>query len=71
MSYIKKLKDLREKLGYSKTEMARSLGISKTYYWQIEHKKRNLSYKMAYRIAEILALKPDDIFYDEFNKSLD
>ena len=63
-----KLYDLRIKLGYSRTDMGKLLDISKVYYWQIENKQRNLSYRMAFQIAEILGSKPDELFYDEFKK---
>ena len=46
--------------------MAIKLGISKPFYWQIENGKRNLSYKMAVKIASIFKMKPDDIFYKDF-----
>ena len=65
---MKKLKRIRKKYGYSCSEMADFLGISKPFYWQIENKKRNLSYKMALNISKIFDLKPDDLFYDEYKK---
>ena len=49
--------------------MADILGISKPYYWQIEHDQKRLSYDMAIKIADIFHLKPDDLFYDEFKES--
>lgn len=60
------LKELREKKGLSYEDMAKKLKISKAYYWQIEHKNRRLSYEMAKSIAAIFGLKPDDIFYEEY-----
>lgn len=59
------LKELREKQGLSYEEMAKILGISKAYYWQLEHKNRRLYYDMAKKIAEIFKLKPDDIFFED------
>lgn len=59
------LKELREKQGLSYEDMAKILGISKAYYWQIEHKNRRLYYDMAKKIAEIFNLKPDDIFFED------
>lgn len=63
-----KLANLREEKGISYQEMADSLGISKCYYWQLEHKKRRLYYDLAKKIATIFELKPDDIFYDEMEE---
>lgn len=62
------LKELREKRGFSYEDMANLLGISKAYYWQIEHKNRRLYYEMAKKIAAIFEMKPDDIFFDDFTK---
>ena len=59
------LRELREKKGLSYLDMAEILGISKAFYWQIEHKNRRLYYDMAKKIAAIFDLKPDDIFYEE------
>ena len=63
---LEPLKKIREKKGYSYLDMADLLGISKSYYWQIEHKKKRLSYDMALKIASIFEVKPDELFYDEF-----
>jgi len=61
-----KLEEIRNKNNKSYLEMSKILGISKTYYWQLEKGKRNLSYKMAYKIAKILKTKPDSLFYDDY-----
>lgn len=68
MNHNEYLKMLREKKGLSYEDMAKKLGISKSYYWQIEHKNRRLSYEMAKDIAKIFELKPDDLFYEDNNK---
>lgn len=65
---IKKLKTLQEirinnKVSYQ--NMADTLEISKTYYWQLENGKRRLNYELAKKIAAIFKLKPDDIFYND------
>ncbi len=59
------LKELREKQGLRYEDMAKLLGISKSYYWQIEHKNRRLHYDMAKKIANVFHLKPDDIFFKD------
>ena len=66
MMNMSRLKELRTINNYSYEDMAKMLGISKPYYWQIENKKRRLYYSLAKKIADIFKLKPDDIFYDEF-----
>lgn len=65
-----KLKEVRNKKGYTIKEMASKLNISSAFYCQIENKKRNLSYEMAFKIASVLNTKPDQLFYDEFKKEL-
>lgn len=60
-----KLANLREEHQLSYQDMADQLGISKCYYWQIEHKQRRLYYDLAKKIADVFGLRPDEIFFDE------
>lgn len=60
------LMELRKRYKYTCSYMAEQLKISKPFYWQIENKKRKLSYEMAVKIAKIFNKKPDDIFYIDF-----
>lgn len=60
-----RLTELREQNHYSYEDMSKMLGISKCFYWQLEHKTRRLYYDMAKKIANIFNLKPDDIFYEK------
>ncbi len=63
---IEKLQLIRNNKNISYKNMAEMLGVSKTYYWQIENGKRRITYEFAKKIASIFNLKPDDIFYEEF-----
>lgn len=63
----KKLKELRKKKKYTMLQMANMLGISKSFYSQIEYGNRTLTYKMAYKISKIFNRKPDYIFYEDTN----
>ena len=56
------LKRLRKENNFTIYEMASKLGISSSYYSQIENKKRKLYYDFAIKIAAIFSKKPDDIF---------
>ncbi len=56
------LKRLRKENNFTIYEMASKLGISSSYYSQIENKKRRLYYDFAIKIAAIFNKKPDDIF---------
>lgn len=67
---MKKLKELRAQNRMSYNDMAKLLNINKTFYWQIENERRNLSYNMAFNISRIFNLKPDDIFYDHYKIKL-
>ena len=60
---MNKLKNLRLLHNLTIKEMAKLIGVSPAYYWQIENEKRNLYYKLAIKIAKVFNLKPDDIFY--------
>lgn len=60
-----KLQQLRIENHYSYLQMAELIGISKAYYWQLEHHNRRLYYDLAKKIASVFHLKPDDIFFKE------
>lgn len=64
-----KLKDLRLKKGLRCIDVANALGISKTFYWQLENGKRKLSYEMAFKIATYFKTKPDSLFFEDFKRN--
>lgn len=66
-----KLRELRVKNKYTSQQMADKLGISKSFYSQIETGSRRLTYNMAVRISSILKRTPDFIFYDDEINKLD
>lgn len=63
MMYV--LKQHRLNKGYSCEMMARKLGISKTYYWQIEQGKRRITYELAVKMAEVFNTTPDTLLYED------
>lgn len=63
---MNKLQEYRLMNNYSCQYMADQLNISKSFYWQIENKKRRLSYEFALKIANIFNTTPDEIFYEEY-----
>lgn len=65
-----KLKITREQNKYTSLEIANKLGISKSFYSQLENGHRRLTYDMALKIAKIFKTKPDELFYDEYIKHL-
>jgi len=62
------LKQYRIKNKLSYQTMGNLLGISKTFYWQIENNKRRLSYERAIEIAKIFNVTPDELFYEDIKK---
>lgn len=63
MYNMDKLKKIRKEYNYTIYDMARILKITPSFYSQIENKKKRLFYDMAFKIAAIFNMKPDDIFY--------
>lgn len=63
-----KLRKMRLEKNYTMQNIADMLGISKSFYSQIENGNRTLTYKMAVSIAKIFNKKPDYIFYCDVNK---
>jgi len=56
------LKRLRKNFGMTQKEMAGGMGISESFYCQLEGGKRKLTVDHAFRIAEIFDKSLDDIF---------
>ncbi len=65
MKKYKKLGELRVKKGYTLEGLAKRLGITKQYLWDLEDGRRILSYKMAYKISVILDTTPDLLFLED------
>ena len=51
---MKKLKDLRKKMGFTCAQMAEKLNMCTAYYWQIENNQRGLYYQTAKRLQQFL-----------------
>jgi len=64
---LKKLRQIRKEKNITSKEMAKRLNISRAFYCQIENRSRRLTYEMAVKIARVFKMKPDKIFYDDFN----
>ncbi|EIW20088.1 MULTISPECIES: helix-turn-helix transcriptional regulator [Pelosinus] len=60
----KELAIARENIGLTQARMAELLGISRSYYSLIENGMRNPDYGLAKRIAKILKVSPNNIFFD-------
>jgi len=64
------LKIARIKKGYNQQEFSELLGINKNYYSMIETGARNPGFKLAKKIADILEVTVDEIFFDETNNEM-
>lgn len=63
MYTTEKLKQIRKQHGYTIYQMAEKIGITPSFYSQLENKRRRLFYDMACLIADVFNMKPDEIFY--------
>ena len=63
MYTTEKLKQIRKEYGYTIYQMAEKIGITPSFYSQIENKRRRLFYDTACLIANVFNMKPDQIFY--------
>lgn len=61
----KKLAEKRKSKRLSAEEIAERVGISVSYYYFIEAGQRNPSYSVMKKIADILGVKPDYIFFED------
>lgn len=50
-------------------EVSEKVGISKSFYCQIENCKKRLTYENAIKISEVFNVSPDELFYDDFLKN--
>ncbi len=62
---LKNLKALRLAEGLTGGDIAKRVGICKSFYHQIENGQKRLSYEMAIKLALIFKKKPDEVFYDD------
>ena len=70
MRTLSNLIRIRKEKGYTQKELANIIGVSKQYIWDIENGRREISYKLAFMISEVLETKPDVLFFEDYKKSL-
>lgn len=68
---LKRLKKIRKESNITIYDMARMLGITASFYSQLENGKRRLFYDTAVKISTIFNLCPDEIFYVDRNNIYD
>ena len=61
-----KIKEVRQKRGFTQTELARRAGVTRVMIWALESSKwEDVSVGNLYRIAAVLGCKMDDLVEDE------
>jgi len=63
------LKEIRQKNGYTREQVAERAGISTRYLSAIENEQREPSYDVLYRLFHSLGISADTIFYPNENKA--
>lgn len=69
MKTYNKLASIRKEKGITQEELANAVGVSKQFIWDIEDGRRNLSYKLVFKISNVLETTPDKLFLDDYKKS--
>lgn len=69
MKTYSKLERIRKEKGFTQEKLAKTIGVSKQFIWDIEDGRRNLSYKLVFKISKALDTTPDKLFLDDYKKS--
>ena len=60
-----KLKKARNDKGWTMAYVAGQLGISESFYCQLENRTRGMSLKMAFKIAKVFGMMVVDLFSED------
>jgi putative transcriptional regulator len=59
---IHRLKTVRMKKGFLQKQLSDAVGVSESYYSQLENGSRRMSLPVAQKIAQVLGVSLDDLF---------
>jgi transcriptional regulator with XRE-family HTH domain len=62
MLNVKRLKEIRENLGLSQTDLAKKIGVTPSHYSNIENAKRGFSTSTMKQILKVLGIKIEDVW---------
>ncbi len=67
---LENLKTIRKEKGFTQSQVADYIGLTRPSYTLIEKGKNQLFYKHAVKIAELFDMTPDEIFLEDFKKKV-
>lgn len=62
LQYKLKIKELRETIGITQTDLATRIGISKSYLCELENNKYDIKLSLLLKIAEVLKVNIENLY---------
>ena len=62
LQYKLKIKELRETIGITQTDLAIRIGISKSYLCELENNKYDIKFSSLLKIAEVLQVNIENLY---------
>ncbi|MDK9861632.1 helix-turn-helix domain-containing protein [Staphylococcus equorum] len=68
MTFGENLKTIRKEMKLTQQEMANRIGISQSYFADIEHNRKNISLAVVLRIAQGLGISVNKLINDDIRQ---